>query len=193
MPRPKEFDADRVLDRAMHLFWKDGYNGTSTRNLVDHLGIGRQSIYNTFGDKQNLYWMSLGRYVESVLGGPISRLESAEASRPEIVEYFAFLVEFLDEDPPRPGCFLSNAILERVTEDETVARLADEHIQRMEFGFLNAIHHALQRREIASCHNPKALARSLSCATFGMSTYARNGATRNALVDIVTIALQPLY
>ena len=55
MPRPKEFDPQEVLDKAVDLFWRQGYEFTSIQDLVDHLGINRASLYETFGDKHQLF------------------------------------------------------------------------------------------------------------------------------------------
>ena len=62
MARPKEFDIDQVLDRATELFWTKGYEETSMRELEEGLGVGRQSLYSTFGDKRDLFLASLDRY-----------------------------------------------------------------------------------------------------------------------------------
>lgn len=62
MARPKEFDVDQVLDRATELFWTKGYEETSMRELEEGLGVGRQSLYSTFGDKHELFLAALDRY-----------------------------------------------------------------------------------------------------------------------------------
>jgi TetR/AcrR family transcriptional repressor of nem operon len=62
MARNKEFEEAAVLDKAVHLFWCKGYNGTSMQEVVDCLGISRSSLYDTFGDKRQLYLAALGRY-----------------------------------------------------------------------------------------------------------------------------------
>ena len=62
MPRPKSFDEDAVLDQAVELFWDRGYEGTSLADLEAHLGLGRQSLYNAFGDKHTLFLKALDRY-----------------------------------------------------------------------------------------------------------------------------------
>src|SRR5687768_16430305 len=82
MGRPKAFDRDDVLDRAMELFWQRGYEATSIGDLVDHLGVGRQSLYDTFGDKYALYREALDHYrdhhgvpggLDALLAGPVRR------------------------------------------------------------------------------------------------------------------------
>ena len=62
MARKKEFDEVEVLDKALDVFWKKGYSATSIQDLVDSMGINRASIYDTWGDKHNLYVESLKRY-----------------------------------------------------------------------------------------------------------------------------------
>ena len=62
MVRPREFDRDAALDRAMQVFWAKGFAATSTEDLVAAMGIGRQSLYNAFGDKRRLYLESLEAY-----------------------------------------------------------------------------------------------------------------------------------
>ena len=62
MARTKAFDEDVVLDRAVELFWDQGYEATSISDLEEHLGVGRQSLYNTFGDKRELFVQALQRY-----------------------------------------------------------------------------------------------------------------------------------
>src|SRR5215207_11169722 len=64
MARHKEFDRDEALQRAMEVFWARGYGATSVGNLVRHMGINRQSLYDTFGDKHALYLQALDRYRE---------------------------------------------------------------------------------------------------------------------------------
>src|SRR5262249_38606558 len=70
MARPKEFDRDAVLDRAVELFWAKGYEATSLGDLVESLGVGKQSLYDTFGDKHALYLAALDRYCEKYGGLP---------------------------------------------------------------------------------------------------------------------------
>ncbi|MDF1696713.1 MAG: helix-turn-helix domain containing protein [Saprospiraceae bacterium] len=62
MPRVKLFDKDEVLEKAMHLFWERGYHATSIQDLVNHLGINRASLYDTFGGKQALFDSAFKHY-----------------------------------------------------------------------------------------------------------------------------------
>ena len=77
MVRPREFDRDEVLDRAMRVFWEKGYAATSTDDLLAAMNIGRQSLYNAFGDKRRLYLEALERYQANSTSGHLGRLNGA--------------------------------------------------------------------------------------------------------------------
>lgn len=64
MARPREFDEEQALDRAMDVFWRKGYQGTSTDDLMEAMGIGRGSFYNAFGSKRDVYLRTLDRYLD---------------------------------------------------------------------------------------------------------------------------------
>jgi len=60
--RPREFEREDAIDKAMELFWEQGYEATGVAELCDRMGVGRQSLYNTFGDKESLFVEALSRY-----------------------------------------------------------------------------------------------------------------------------------
>ena len=76
MARPREFDEGAVLDAAVLCFWKQGYEATSVRDLVEHTGIAAASLYNAFGDKRALYEKALDHYVEDSIADRIRRCKS---------------------------------------------------------------------------------------------------------------------
>src|SRR5258707_2271777 len=77
MARPKDFDRDIAVERAMSVFWSKGYAATSTDDLLQAMKIGRQSMYDTFGDKRRLYVEALERYQLESTAGNIKRLRSS--------------------------------------------------------------------------------------------------------------------
>jgi len=74
MVRPREFDRGDALERAMRVFWARGFAATSTDDLVQAMGIGRQSLYNAFGDKRRLYLEALEAYQQGTVSGHLKRL-----------------------------------------------------------------------------------------------------------------------
>jgi AcrR family transcriptional regulator len=80
MAMPREFDREEALERATAAFWAKGYASTSTDDLLTAMGIGRQSLYNTFGDKRALYLEALERYQRTSIAGHLQRLNGAASS-----------------------------------------------------------------------------------------------------------------
>src|SRR5580700_1977514 len=76
MARPREFDRDAAIERAMSVFWRKGYAATSTGDLLRAMNIGRQSMYDTFGDKHLLYLEALEKYQRESVAENIRRLRS---------------------------------------------------------------------------------------------------------------------
>ena len=122
MARAKEFDREAVLDRAMELFWSQGYEATSLQALLEHMQIGRQSLYDTFGDKRQLFLEALDRYGKVHIDKMLDRLNETNASLESIREYFADFVRFYSSPRTRRGCLVANSTLELVPHDEEVAR-----------------------------------------------------------------------
>jgi len=111
MVRPREFDRDEALERATHVFWAKGYAGTSTEDLLAAMNIGRQSLYNAFGDKRKLYLEAMQRYQLHSIAGHLARL-SGGATVVAGLEALLFGIA-PDHGPTRElGCFGVNATCE---------------------------------------------------------------------------------
>src|SRR5215210_3872796 len=106
MGRPRSFDESAVLDQAVELFWSRGYEGTSMADLEEHLGIGRQSLYNAFGDKQDLFLRALERYATRGAAGPEARLTAPGAGLAELRAYFDDVLEMVASSSDRRACMV---------------------------------------------------------------------------------------
>lgn len=120
MSRPKEFEPDAALDKAMHLFWEKGYAGTSIQDLVDHMGVNRFSIYDTFGDKHALYLAAIARYHKQMTGQLLAILGEDDGLS-AIQNHFRALAEAMSSPLGRVGCLVQNATLEVAPHDAEVA------------------------------------------------------------------------
>ena len=96
----------------MECFWHRGYEATSLRDLSDAMGLTAPSIYNAFGDKQQLFGRALERYLEHTTRGRLLRLEEAFPPKQVIKRFFAEIVDHSINDRQRKGCFLVNSALE---------------------------------------------------------------------------------
>lgn len=190
MARPKEFDRDEVLDRAVDLFWRNGYEATSMADMVEALGIGRQSLYDTFGDKHALYLAALDRY----LGGPgaLGALPADVPVRKQLRAIFQTMVDRAVAHPERGLCMLGAAAVERCAEDDEVSKRFCRRTHELEDAFTRRLEQAKADGEIGAHHDPRGLARYLVNALYGLQLSAR-AHPRHAFLDpILDVTLSVL-
>ncbi|MFD5098881.1 TetR/AcrR family transcriptional regulator [Streptomyces albidochromogenes] len=168
MARTKEFDPDAALQAALELFWRRGYEATTMAELVDHLGIGRASIYATFGNKHALYLKALDRYAETGnprLLGELSRPGPALPAVRAVVRRFA--AEAASEGR-LTGCFVTNTAAELAPHDDAAARRVEVSWEHLETLLHSALVRAQAQGELADDRDPRSLARMLLVLTQGL-------------------------
>jgi TetR/AcrR family transcriptional repressor of nem operon len=162
MARSKEFDPDAVLQSALELFWQRGYEATSMADLVEHLGIGRASIYATFGNKRDLYLKALDRYGQSqnpLLLRELSQPGPALPAVRTVVRRFA--AEAMDDARRAVGCFITNTAAELAPHDTAAARRVELSWEHVETLLHSALVRAQAQGELPEERDPRALARML--------------------------------
>jgi TetR/AcrR family transcriptional regulator, transcriptional repressor for nem operon len=162
MARTKEFDPDAALQSALELFWQRGYEATSMADLVEHLGIGRASIYATFGNKHELYLKALDRYAETRdprLVGALSQPGPALPAVRALVRGFA--AEAASPEDRHHGCFITNSAAELAPHDPAVARRVEISWEHVETPLYAALIRAQAQGELPEDRDPRALARML--------------------------------
>ena len=191
MARTKEFDPDVALQAALELFWERGYEATSMADLVEHLGIGRASIYATFGNKRDLYLKAYERYKQNGIDyigllsqpGPVLPVVRA------LVERFA---EESGHDEKRRGCLVVNTAVEVAPHDPTVARLVESNWDFIETTLTSALTRARAQGELAEEKDPRALARFLLTVMQGMRVIGKSSNDPERLYDAAAQALRAL-
>lgn len=192
MPRPKTFDREEVLDRAIDVFWARGYEGASIQHLVDSMGINRGSIYDTFGDKHQLFLAALDRYEVVFYTRLLEALDSAQSPRRAIQKVFDTVIKECACDEGRKGCFLTNVAVELSGHDlDTEVRVQD-NFHRLEGAFEKALCAGIEKEEISRRHNPRALARFLTSSLQGLRVMSKTKPNRLVLRDIVKVTLSSL-
>ena len=126
MVRHKEFDPDEAVADAMALFWERGYEATSVQDLVERTGVGRRSMYDTFGDKHSLFLRALDVYIGAAEDG-FRRLAATSADgRAAVRAMFAMLLE---SDPSDfRGCLVVNSATELGPTDDDVEERLRRHL-----------------------------------------------------------------
>lgn len=175
MARPKEFDPDEALDRAVELFWCKGYEATSIQDLVEALGINRSSLYGTFGDKHALYLAAIDRYCEDVVAPAVAELDHASKPLAAIRNLFLSLPARATRRRDRRGCLLCNAAVERAPVDAEVRAEVMGGLGRLGTAFRRALVRARDAGEIASSVDAAALADYLLSSYVGLIVLAKAG------------------
>ena len=162
MARTKEFDPDAALQSALELFWRRGYEATSMADLVEHLGIGRASIYATFGNKHDLYLKALDRYGETHQPPLLRELSQPGPALPAVRAVVRrFAAEATDEERRAYGCFVTNTAAELAPHDPAAARRVELGWEHLETLLQSALVRAQAQGELPAERDPRALARML--------------------------------
>jgi TetR/AcrR family transcriptional repressor of nem operon len=162
-------------------------------DLTAAMGIGRQSLYDTFGDKHALFLASLDRYREAAEESTLSTLEEAGSPKEAIKAVFEDAVDGLARQAePRRGCLLANTAVELAPHDPEVGKRISRYVARTEEAFERTIVRGRASGELAARHDPEALARFLVNNLLGLRVLARTGAPRRALEDVARVALGAL-
>lgn len=193
MPRTKEFDPDVAVALARDLFWRQGYEATSVDDLVDHLGIGRQSLYATFGSKKALYLKALDRYREVNAAGLIETLAQPGPVLPLLEGVLLSCVESAVEDPDRRGCFLVNAAMERIPGDHQTGDKVGATFDMIEEALAGAISRGQATGEIRSERPAGELASFMLAAIQGLRVVGKATPDRRRLASAVTVAISALH
>ena len=180
--RPRKFNEEEVLERAMMFFWTHGFKKPGVSELLDHLGIARQSLYGTFGNKRALFIKAIKHYRTTRLSEALSLLER-EGSPIENVKSTVGFFEKLALDEGARGCLVANALVEFGDEDKEICELLDETLGLLEKGLKKALKHASTIGELPAGKEPRALARALTNASIGMAVTSRLPKSRAAVAD----------
>jgi TetR/AcrR family transcriptional repressor of nem operon len=187
MARPKEFDKNTVLHKAIRLFSQQGFAGTSTDELMRAMDIGRQSMYDTFGDKRTLFLRALETYVNESIN---NIRDSLEAPGPALVAIQGALVSFAERKDlsSAEGCMGINAVCEFGQRDTEVNQIVWKAARRQREALMNVLARAKTKGELGSDVDLASLADFFESTLSGIRVAAKSGKSRQALRNIAVIA-----
>lgn len=192
MARTKDFDENEVLKKAVCLFWDKGYNGTSMQELVDGLGISRSSLYDTFGDKHQLYLKALEVYRQDYGSQLCALTGEASSAKEAINQLLQLVIDNLLNDEQRKGCFMVNAGIEMASHDGEVNKLICDTENQLEQAFLKVLRQGQEKGEIAKEKDAAALARFLNNTVKGMQVSVKSITDRSFFEDIIRTTLSAI-
>lgn len=191
MARPKAFDRERAVKQAMELFWEKGFEASSTEDLLRAMSIGRQSMYDTFGDKHQLYLEALRRYQAESGADLFERLRTTSTPLAMLADVLLAIAGETASARAR-GCMAVNATTEFGQSDPEVAALIGSGQMLCEAAFERVVREAKQRGEVAASVDERAAGRFLFSTIRGMRVSAKAGASPDALRDVATLAIEAL-
>ncbi len=173
MPRKKEYIEEEVLDKAMHIFWKNGYEATSMRALEKGMGINQFSIYANFKSKNHLLIEVLKHYQNKVYIGLLSELEHSNGGLTEIKRFLYRFVDFVKVDNKANGCLLTNTRLELHQKNKKVEVVITTFLERVGLIFEKVIRNARAKGEIKATSNIKVYVHYLMGVLQGVAASAK--------------------
>lgn len=189
--RPREFDELEVLDRAMTLFWLRGYEAVGLRELLEHMGISRQSLYDTFGSKRQLFIRSIEHYRTTQLSSALALLEGDGSAIERVREVVRFF-EALAMDTTCRGCLVANALVELGPHDEEIAGMLGDILEALRGAIERALVEAQERGELSPAKSPVQLSRAITNALLGMAVSGKLQLENEALRDVYAGTLSML-
>ena len=158
MPRVKLFDEKEVLEKAMTLFWTKGYFATSVQDLVNHLGINRASLYDTYGGKKNLFEQAFKHYRATNTDAVKKFLASHDEIKTGFKNLFEMAIQESSSDKDSKGCFVVNATIEFIPNEKAFSPLIQENKRQFEELFCNYLALGVERNQISKDKNLQAIA-----------------------------------
>lgn len=192
MARGKAFDPDTAVDKAMEVFWANGYAHTTPQRLVDALGIGRGSLYNAFTSKRALFELALRRYHEREATRIIQVLDGPGPPRERLRAALDLVVTAALADDERRGCMIANTAVEFAGEDESINHLVRRTFDRQEAAFRDTIEEGQRSGDIDRAADAGALAALFLATINGIRVLGKADPNPRRLSGLASTVLRSL-
>lgn len=194
MARTKEFDEQVVLEKARDLFWERGYTATSIRDLEEHLGISRSSIYLTFGGKRELYDRTLAAYREENMTRLEKTLLRTEDLRHALIEMFTTAARQTHPDckAQARGCYVVNATTEMANSCSDSLGFVSGNREQFVAIMQAALARAQEQGMLDKQADPVELANYLFVCNNGLQVAVQTNIEREALVKAMVLSVKGL-
>ncbi|RAJ04298.1 TetR family transcriptional regulator [Chitinophaga skermanii] len=189
--RPKIFDEQEVLDKAIDLFWKKGYTATSTEDLLQAMDLNKGSLYNTFGSKKELFSRAIQHFHTRGSQAMHDLLKPADNPVTAIRQFFLDIAS-TDLETHFKGCFVGNTLAELSNQDEELKEQATAYLKAFEEIFHHYLKIAKERGYLHTHHEPKVLAKYLLTVWNGINITRRIYPDKKILKQVMSVQLEVL-
>jgi len=190
MGRSKEFDEDTVLQKAMEIFWQQGYEKTSMSDLVEHMGIHRKSIYDTFGDKHALYLKAIDRYDAFSTAKFETETLRAQTSLQAMQNIFDYIID--GNEDTHYGCLFVNATAELGPRDQAVLEKTENAFSHAEEFIAEIIGKGQENGEFSKEYDNELLGEILHNTLLGLRVLVKTSASKEKMHKIADFFLDLL-
>lgn len=188
--RPREFGIELAVEKAMQVFWSEGYHRTSLPDLLTATALSRGSLYAAFGDKRGLFLLALSRYIDQALARLDQELGSGSSALAGVRACLDGYVGRVTGSAGKRGCLVVAATMELAAHDPDVAHRISRFFQSMEARLTTALARARAEGDLVGDADPATLAHLLVCTAEGLRVVSKVGsradrakATVAALID----------
>lgn len=192
MPRPRTHDPGKALDRAMQLFWSQGFRGTSVQDIVDGCRVQRYGIYQSFGSKEELFLAAIDRYQATVVERIVAPLTRPGAGLPAIRRVLDSLVQLGSGAAGAKGCFICNTSGELGGAETGVATRTERYLATLRSAFLRALTGAHLEGMLRAGVDLPIAADHLTGLTVALCTLSRMPGARGVMENMVIQTLRGL-
>jgi len=192
MARPKKFDHNVALTQMMHVFWQQGYDATSMRDLEQATQLSPSSLYNSFGNKQQLFNQTLTFYINQIIDDRVSQyLVHTEDALKGIHTFISTMFTKVPNKLTSRSCLLVNTASELGQSDLLIGNTIRQGLKHIEKALISAFTRAQQQGNILATTDCQLAAKQISLLLPGFLLAAKNGATPQSLTTLLDFSLQP--
>ena len=186
--RPREFDRETALKKALEVFWEDGYEPASVSRLCRAMGINPPSLYATFGNKKRLFLEALRHYEDAYWRDPERILNEDPDIRSALARYFDKAAEIILAPDNPCGCMLVTATVNIASSETEIIDCVLKMREETKNMFLNRLRRAQEADQIPADTDISVIARALNALLEGLSLQARSGLSQSELKRVAACA-----
>ncbi|TQV75826.1 TetR/AcrR family transcriptional regulator [Denitrobaculum tricleocarpae] len=190
--RPRKSDPDEVLDKAMALFWEQGFEGTSMNDLASATGMAKPGLYATFGDKEALYAKAITRYFDQSEPVFDEIFNTPGPVKDFLRRYLETIAASLNKEDCPSGCFMVNSMIDCASQPSSLESLGRDFHKKRQAALLKRVREAQKQGELSDETDPKALADFFAGQSLALGVMARSGADKKALQSFIDVAMTVL-
>jgi AcrR family transcriptional regulator len=191
--RPRMFEREDALDRAVIAFWAKGYSGTTLDDLTESMGINRPSLYASFGGKHDLYMEAIDRYAMTYGCQPVKALQSETDIKKSVAAFLDASIRCVTSKDGPKGCLISTVAADDAEKDSQVRDKINSIFTETDRVIADHFKAAQRSGQLFEGASPDSLARMTFSITHSFAARARVGASRKELSHLAKALMAVLF